>query len=403
MMRNFLFITLISFVVGINVPLDKKAATVSEVIQFPLRSSLGRQQALGLNRRRPSGSMSFECYRDIFSDGIWCISADISCDVLGNDHTKWVIQIDHDTEYICYPSSCSATDLETYWTMEMEIRNASARYCSLECPAIEFDISGTSEDGQTMSINGKYHYADLSYECAGAAAATEISRCDVTDSCPNHVDGVTTCSFNFEDRLSYAHLNQTWKSSSQACFPDECTDESNLEKLEDFEYAFLTFLEEQQYGIYFTPEEIREGYLVDWSCPTSPVPTSEPTTPVPTTEPTTPVPTTAAPTSEVSHTYSKYVSIFGVIAALLFVLCLGAICYLRICRGGGVVMTPIIGLELNNREAFEAVEAVMCNPLPRDRVEGSIVEVDSPRASSSNYALPIQTNQRTANGELDHA
>merc|ERR1719419_1208386 len=119
---------------------------------------------------------------------------------------------------MCYPSSCSAKDLQNRYIFEVELWNASARYCSLGCPAIQFDISGSSEDGQTWSINGMYHSANLSYDCAGAVALTEISTCQERDSCPNHAYGVTTCSRYLEDRVSL------WKHKSQICLPDECTD-----------------------------------------------------------------------------------------------------------------------------------------------------------------------------------
>jgi len=344
MMRHFLLITLITVLLGIEIPLHQAAPAFGDML-FPMLNNLGKHPALSLDRRRLSEGLSSECSSDIYSDKIWCINSQISCNVLGDDHTKWVIQIDHDTEYMCYPSSCSASDMEQLYSWEMEHLNASAKYCSLECPPIEFDISGTSEDGQTMSINGMYNYADLSYDCAGAAAMTEISMCEETGACPSDADGLTTCTLNFEDRLTYAQLDLTWKSVGQLCLPNECTNEANLEKLEDFHYAFLTYLEEWLNNLYLTAEEIRDGYLVDYSCPTT-TDSEEKNNDSPEEEDTS------------SHKYSNYVLIFGVISALLFVLCLGAFCALRIYRGGGVVMTPIIAVELNSRETFARLGSV---------------------------------------------
>merc|ERR1712183_407391 len=97
----------------------------------------------------------------------------------------------------------------------------------------------------------------------------DISRCEETGPCSDENNGLTTCIFYHEDRLTYAHVDWTWKTNGHICLPDECTDEANLEKLEDFHYAILTWLERKQNNLYLTAEQIREGYLVDYSCSTS--------------------------------------------------------------------------------------------------------------------------------------
>lgn len=120
----------------------------------------------------------------------------------------------------------------------MEHLDASASYCSLGCPAIQYNISGTSEDGQTWSVDGMYHSANLSYDCAGAVALTEISMCQERGSCPNSANGVTTCSKYFDVRVSLANQNLTQK--SQICLPDECTDGANLEKMEGLRLRYAS-------------------------------------------------------------------------------------------------------------------------------------------------------------------
>jgi len=385
MIRYSLYIALINVLLGFDLPL-RRIMPASGVL-FPMLNNLLKHPALSPDRRRLSEGLSSQCGIDIYSDSIWCIDAQISCDVLGDDHTKWVIQIDHDTEYMCYPSSCSADDLEQLFIWEMEHFNVSAKYCTLDCPPIEFDVTGTSEDGQIMTISGMYNYADLSYDCAGAAAMTEISRCEETGACPGDSDGLTTCTLSYEDRLSYAWLDLTWKGIGQLCLPNECTNEANLLKMEDFYYAWLINLEKERNGLSFTAEEIRVGYFVDYSCPTN---DAEERTDNSSEE--------QGQTS--SQKYSNYVLIFGIISALLFVLCVLAICALRIYRGGGVVMTPIIAVELNNRHTFAQLGSVMSHAPPCDRVETGIVE-DSPRTSSLDKISPFQTNQTLARGERD--
>jgi len=374
MIRHFLLIALINVLLGFD--LSSRSIVPSSGVLFP--NNLLKHPALNPDRRRLSEGLSPECRIDIYSDSIWCVDAQSSCDVLGDDHTKWEIHIDHDTEHMCYPSSCSSDDLEQLYTWEMEHLNASAKYCSLDCPAIEFDVDGTSEDGQTMTISGMYNYADLSYDCAGAAVMTEISRCEETGACPGGSVGLTTCTLSFEDRLSYAHLDLTWKGIGQLCLPNECTNEANLLKLEDFYYAWLRYLEQERYGLYFTAEEIRDGYVVDYSCPTTNKPEEQ--------------------TS--SQKYANYVLIFGIISALLFVLCVLAICALRFYRGGGVTMTPVIAVELNNRQTFASLGSVMSHALPCDEVETGILE-DSPRTSSLDNISPFQTDQTSARGERE--
>jgi len=359
-MRNFL-IVLISFVEGIHLPIFKKPNTATGGMLSKLRD----YRAWNLERRR----MSPNCHADITSDQIWCTNDDqASCDELDGDNTWWAIQIDHDTEYMCYPSSCTANDLEYLYTYELQIINASAMYCTLDCPPIEFDVWGGSEDGQTMSISGTVNYANLSYDCAGSAAVNSLSNCETTSPCSDSTNGLTTCSFYHEDRLT--NQDWTWKLDEQICLPDECTDEANLGKMEDFHYAFLTYYELISNNAPYTAEEIREGYLVEYSCFNA---------------------------EKKGSKYSNYGLIFGVISAVLFILCLGVIYYLRMYRLGAVSMTPITAVELNNRNTNARLESAISSPLPcdSDKVETQIVEgeEDVPSDMIISHNRPIQTNR----------
>lgn len=326
MMRIFLSITLINFVVGINVSKYTWKVALSENKRFPSQRNIRSVPALTSDTRR----ISSECWNDIKRKYIWCVNAESSCDFAG-DHIKWVIQVDHDTEWMCYPSSCSANDLHSEWFGEMNHLNASASYCSLGCPAIQMDISGTSEDGQTFSVNEMVHSPNLTYDCAGAVALTEISLCEERDSCPNRANGVTTCSKSLEDRVWLGNKDLSQK--TQICLPDECTNDANLEKMKDFDYAKLAYTIEMNYGFNLTREEIRAWYFMNYSCSTE-------------------------------AKYSIFIMIFGVVAAVFFVLCLGIACALRLCCGGGVVTTPIITVEFSNLEAFSRLESVTNNPNP---------------------------------------
>jgi len=350
-MRLFPLLALSNVLLGFELSLHRVAPT-SKSILFPKLNKLYKYTAFSTDRRRPSTDVSKQCISDILSDSVsvWCIHPQLSCDVLGDDHIKWVIHIDHDIEHMCYPSSCSGNDIEYLYAWEMEELNSAAKYCSFNCPAIEFNINGTSEDDQKMAVSGMYNYADLSYECAGAAAMVEISTCEETGTCPSNATGLTTCELHYEDRLTYANLGLTWKGIGHLCLPDECTNERNLEKLEDFHYAFLTY----KSGEHLTPEETREGFLVEYSCPT---PTDEQGNHDDNEEEEehqSEGAGEAQPSEQQtsSRNYSRYVLILGVTSAVLFVLCLFAICMIRIYRGRGVIMTPIVAVELNNRETF---------------------------------------------------
>jgi len=382
-MRNFLLIVLISFVEGIHLPIFKKPNTATGGMLSKLRD----YRAWNLERRRVSPN----CYADITSNQKWCLPSNddlASCDGLEGDNTWWIIQIDHDTEYMCYPSSCTANDLEYLYTSELKIINASARYCTLDCPPIEFDIRGRSEDGQIMSISGTVNYADLSYDCAGSAAVNDLSNCETTSACSNSTNGLTTCAFYHEDRLT--SQDWTWKLDEQICLPDECTDEANLGKMEDFHYAFLTYYELIVNNAPFTAEEIREGYLVEYSCFNAEKEDSNNTN----------AEKEGSKNSNAEKKGSKnsnYGLIFGVISAVLFILCLGVIYYLRMYRLGAVSMTPITAVELNNRNTNARVEAAISSPLPcdSDKVETQIVEgeEDVPSDMIISHNRPIQTNR----------
>jgi len=334
-MRLFPLVALSNVLLGFDLSLPRDAPTSMSML-FPKLNKLHEYTALSADRRRSPTGVSDQCISDMDSDSVWCIHPQVSCDVLGNSHTKWVIHIDNDIEHMCYPSSCSGNDIESLYIWEMQQLNSAAKYCTLDCPAIEFNINGTSEDDQKMAVSGMYNYADLSYDCAGAAAMVEISSCEETGACPSDTNGLTTCDLHYEDRLSYDNMGLTWKVIGQHCFPDECTNERNLEKLEDFHYAWLTYYQRWKNGLYLTPEETREGYLVEYSCPT-PKPSKKQTS---------------------SRNYSSYILVLGVTSAVLFVLFLFAICMIRIYRGGGVRMTPIISVELNSRQTFNTLREI---------------------------------------------
>jgi len=394
-MRLFPLLAFSNILLGFELPLHRLAPT-SKSMLFPKLNKLHKYPAFSTDRRRPSNGVSDQCISDIFSDSVavWCIHPQVSCGVLGPDHTKWVIHIDNDIEHMCYPSSCSGNDLEYLYTWEMEDLNSAAKYCTLNCPAIEFNINGTSDDGQKMAVSGMYNYADLSYDCAGAAAMVEISTCEETGTCPSDANGLTTCELHYEDSLSYANMGLTWKVIGYNCLPDECTDEENLKKMEDFHYALLTYYQLLKNGVYLSPEETREGYLVEYSCPTptdeegnrddedeeheKDEPSEEEVQP--SEEETQPPEEKDQPSKEEedqrseleeeekqsegegegqpskqhtsSRNYSSYVLIVGVTSAVLLVLFVFAICMIRVYRGGGVTMTPIISVELNSRETF---------------------------------------------------
>jgi len=332
----FIFTSFISFVVGSPFALQEQVKGVGNVIQLNkfleiLTLRLG-------TRRRLSENFSDDCKNDILEHGIGCVlNPDYDCGGFHTDYAKWVIQIDHDTEYMCFPSACTGSDLEFFFSSELTHLNASARYCSLDCPPINFDISGFSDEGEQISISGMYHYANLSYDCAGAAALTEISWCEETGSCPSDATGLTTCTIHFEDSLTYAHMDRTWRDQGKVCLPDQCTNEENLERMEDFFYAFLRYYWEYEYGLLLTSEQIRDGYLVDYVCPGS------------------------------GSNLSQYVTIFGIITGLLFIICLGALCILRLYRG--VSPTPIVAIEFHNLGTFVRLGSLQENERGRDVAE----------------------------------
>jgi len=357
-MRDLFLVTLISFVLGTDFSLQHKEANILWGELFPFPNKFLKHPVLGWDRRRPEGVLSDGCKYDFSNYQNLCLpNANVSCD---SAHTKWVMKIDHDTEYMCYPSDCSANDLQYIYSTEMEFLSSSAKYCTLDCPAIKFDISGTSEDGQVMSLSGMYNYADLSYDCTGAAALTEISKCEETGACPSKISGLTTCTIVFQLKTTSVKIDGGLKQNGKICLPNECTDDANLKKMEDFLYAYLANLLVLKYNLRFSAREIRSFVLVNYSCPGPPK-------------------------------YTKYILVFGILSAVLFVLCFGAICIIRV-RRGGVGMTPIVAVEFHNQGS----------PSQYDQVDTGIGEADPPRAVPSDYARPIQTNNGMQRGEADH-
>jgi len=387
-----IFTLLISCVLGTNFPLYQAATGIGK--NFPLKKYRDTPSVKLYGRRRLSEGLSDDCFDDIVEYGVWCLlDPSYECSGLQPEYTKWVIQIDHDTEHMCYPSVCTARDLEYLFSAEMSHLNNSAKYCSFECPPIKFDISGYSEEGQMMNISGLYNYADLSYECAGAAAVTEISRCEETGACPDDVNGLTTCTLHYEDRLTYAHIDKTWKGKGKACLPDECTNEWNLERMEDFLYAYLRFYEEYQNGLYLTSDEIREGYSVDYVCPIDSM--DNPIDPMDN-------PIDPMDKEESKSNLSKYVTIFGIVTALLFTICLGAFCVLRLYRGFS--STPIVTIEFHNRGTFARLGSILENEEPM--LENKDPSVGEESVEQRNVrpvsARPVEGNETGCGGEREH-
>jgi len=319
--RSVIFRRLITIAVISSFPLYETVAGIRKI--FPLNKFPNTQTFSAVTRRRLSEGFSDDCINDADQHGLYCVlDPSFNCVGFQTDYRKWVIQVDDDTEYMCFPLTCTASDVEYFFSSELTHLNDSARYCSMDCPPIKFDISGYSNDGEMMNISGMYNYANLSYDCAGAAALTEISKCEETGSCPSDVIGLTTCTINYEDSLTYAHLDRTWKGEGKVCLPDQCTNEENLERMEDFFYALLRYYEEYQNGVYLTSEEIRDGYSVDYVCSNN--------------------------GSE--SNLSQYVTIFGTITAFLFTVCLCAFCIIRLNRG--CFTNPIVAVELYNPRTF---------------------------------------------------
>jgi len=64
-------------------------------------------------------------------------------------------------------------------------------------------------------------------------------------------------------------------------------------------------------------------------------------------------------------------------------------------------MTPIIAVELNNRETMERLDSILSGTQDHDGVETQIVEEDLPTDISMNHNFPMDSNQRM-NEERDH-
>jgi len=369
MMRNFYLITFIGFVSGVDTQLSKKAVTGPGGQQFPVLENLRKRLALGLTRRRPSGWMSEECFIDITQqDKIWCLlDAECGCSTIGSGHTKWVFQVDNDTEYMCFPSSCSASHVEWFWSWRFETFDLAGTYCAMECPEIPFNVRGRSDDDQTMSISGTYKYADMSYNCARLTAFTEMSLCEQYDECSSGATGFKTCTETIRyNRMPSGHsyFQAPLNSFSKVCLPDECTDEANLEKLEDFSYADMVWYLNYWYDIFLNSTEIREAYSISWSCKGE------------------------AEEKYANHPlWEQLVLIIGT----LVLICVGAVCFLRFHLSRDFVISKAVGLK--NRD-------MSGRP---DRMEHSIHELDSSSESTSDYVSPILTNHGMVCGEVDHA
>jgi len=256
MIVTVFLINLICFVVGINVPQLNDAVTISDVKQFPLLNSLNRLPVFSQYRRRQANSTNSSCDLDT---RVFCISAEGSCNLVEDIYTKWTVQYNGHTEYFCYPSRCSASNIREIYRDALQFFNDSASYCTMECPEITFNISASSDDNREWRIDEKYRYMNFNYYCAGAVVATDMSRCLHDRRCPVGDKTVQSCSLNME--TSNSDVTGSW----DVCFPNECTGEANIEKMEDFEYAGLVqhFLGE---GTNFNREEARNLFMMDYVC-----------------------------------------------------------------------------------------------------------------------------------------
>jgi len=342
MIRHLILIMFVSFVLGTDSSMyNKKANNL-----FPVSNKFSNYPVLDMERRR---LQTRACFEDILTYKIRCLSApDLNCD---RSHTKWVIQIHEDTEQVCYPSSCHANDLHYIYSLNMERENSASEYCTLDCPAIEINIRAYSNVGESMNINGKSNYADVRYECAKTTSYIDITQCHVTGACPSNATGKTTCTRTLEDR------KVTYKSVVSICLPNECTDDTSLEKMEDFMYAFLTHLEKDINGLDLTREQIRDIYLAEYSCSDS-EDRNEPDVP--------------------SHNFSKeaLILISGALVVFIIGLILYKYIYIARVRRGELVVEPTIAIEFHNRKTDAVARtSVIGSPDHCDRGETGIIEV----------------------------
>lgn len=367
-MRKYLLILVVGFVRGGDVQLGRKLAIESGRNLSPL---LTKYSTLDFDRRRQYSYnfISDECYYGIVEDAIWCLQDDeSSCSTIGDGHKRWVFLVDRDTEYTCFPSSCSGTDLEYFWSYKFEILNSTAMYCALECPEIPFDVIGRSDDGETMRISGTHKYADVSYECAGSTAVTEMSMCEQYIPCRD-VTGFTTCTetIKFSIPSGIYTFRAPLHGFSEVCLPNECTDEANLEKLEDFSYASMAWEENMWYDNSLNTTEIRQAYLINWSCDDD------------------------AAEKKNNALYLK----LGIIIGALVLFCCGAVCFLRFHFSREVILAQDETVELQNREGLDSRRGP-------DMVEIGIEDTTSSSDSILDSERPIHTNHGMECGEVDH-
>jgi len=341
----------------------------------PEQDNFQEKSAFDLPRRRQT------CDYDAWLNGLWCLpDAQSTCSSRGDGYTRWVLQVDGDTEYICIPSSCRSSDIEDFWTWSFRRFDLASSYCTLECPEIQFDVHGTSDDNQIVAVNGTYRYADLSYECAGATAVAELTICEESFSCPSNVNGFKTCIEYTEELVptDRYHLYPPWRKFSKSCLPDECTDKANLEKLEDFSYAMLWYDTLWYYDYYYDyyygydfNKEVREIVSISWSCEDA---------------------------AEGKEGSNPLYSTFGLIIGALVLCFLGALCFLRIRLSREVTIAQVISVEPQYQEKSGGSDFVTSGSGQSDRTEIAINQVNEPSDSSSVH--PIQTKGGTQGGEV---
>lgn len=376
MIRNFL-ITVIGFVSGADIHLRNQVATGARGKLSLVLENLRKQVVLGSARRRQSSA--WECYQDVYQDALWCLpDAESTCSTLGDGHTRWVFQVDGDTEYMCIPSSCSANLVEGFWLEFFEKSDSASTYCTLECPEIQFDVHGLSDDGKIVDVSGTYKYADLSYECAGSTAVIELSTCEESTACPSDVTGFKTCRETTKEIIpsDLYPLDKQVKNVVEVCLPDACTDEANLEKLEDFSYATHWYDYADWYDYYgiYNITQFRESISISWSCE-------------------------VAEGKDDNNNNTLYL-IFGLIVGGLVLCFLGALCLLRIRLSKEVTIAEVITGEPDNLDKSETFEPAIPEYELNNTMEIGNREVNAP--SDPSLVYQFQTNDGTTRGEVNH-
>lgn len=240
----------------------------------------------------------------------------------------------------------------------------------MECPEIQFDVHGESDDNQIADVSGTYKYADLSYECAGATAETELTTCEESSACPSDVTGFKTCRETTKEITpsDLYPMEKQIQNIVEVCLPDACTDEANLEKLEDFSYAshWYDYMDYYNYYGMYNMSQFREIISISWSCEDN------------------------NPLGKDNNNNPLYLT-FGLIVGGLVLCFLGALCLLRIRLSKEVTIAELITGEPDNLDISETFEPAIPEYELNDTME----------PSDPSLVYPIQTNDGTTRGEVN--